>query len=590
MLNKKMKYSLLISSLSCLPVTTSCQARANYLVCDMEIATHDANGWNTCINEIAHSDCPTIYLTTDAAYCLMQASLIYYTSSELSLIDGNTSEFADHIMLISFKNYQYKQGQDSKINSYNYSYWNLVGDANGQRHEYKNILEYGVKEGSHMVLTNLEDFDTDSTEYSDPNNNEYWWLNYVTTQKILEKIYSMYDQFQPNINFNFVLSDLFLNNFQIDTYNTLNLQRTMYSRANKMYFISDGSYSYSVLSRVYIQNYAKYGYVDSEYQNELWDILHSNADDTRKNNLLFHNPIAFLNNEKFCLFLGPDDGWYNTYYDKSFSLSPATMIKYAYSNINWLSYQRDFHLDDETFASLCNSIALFYDEENADKIKDGNSFISLYATDDTYQHFDSKKKNIIIPTPSYLVNDDDIRDQNIKDIFDEMAKKYSPDEYNWIFKGHPRNNEQSYYQKMKKILPDYYDNIVILKMKFPLEFLVILDWQLAKTSNTYHTVDPYSFVTDQPSGILGGWSLDTSCVITLINLLYHFSNGDGYILGCENAKKILNLDTLFLPNRFNISNGEIIDDYLDNFNILNDMYKPFVTINKFVNVNLFRPI
>ena len=77
---------------------TSCQTGSSYFVCDPEIVKHDPNGWNTCINEIANSNCPTIYLTADAAYYLLQASLVYFTSSELSRINNNTNEFADQIM------------------------------------------------------------------------------------------------------------------------------------------------------------------------------------------------------------------------------------------------------------------------------------------------------------------------------------------------------------------------------------------------------------------------------------------------------------------------------------------------------------
>ncbi len=584
--NKHFFSILFLSSFS--PIVASCQTGTNFFICDSEIAKHDINAWNTCINEIASSNCPTIYLTADSAYYLLQSSLIYYTSSELSTNNyHNKNDFADQIMLICFKNFQYKLGADSHNTSFGYSYWNLLGDAGGQRDEYKDILKYGVRDGNHMVITNLEDFDTDHEEYSGSSDNEYWWSNYIVVQKILEKIYAMYDVYQPNINFNFVIFDFLLDNFLTDSKNSVYLQRTIYSRANKIYFLSDGGYTYFTFTDLYAKRYAEFGYIDCKKQVQIWDALHSNVDNDHKNRLILQNPIAFFNNEKYCLFFTADDSWYKTYYDETCNLFPATMIKYAYSNINWLTHQSDFNLNDKTFSSLCHSIFLFFDEKNASVIKDGGDFVSLYATSDTYKHFDSKKKNIIIPTPSYIIDDNDIRDQNIRNIFDEMSKTYSPDKYNWIFKGHPRNDENLYYQKMQKILPKYYNNIVILKMKFPLEFLVVLDWQLAQTSNIYHIIEPSSFITNQPSGLLGGWSLDTTSIITLINLLCHHVK-DGYVLGNENAKKILDLNSLFIPNKFNISSGKTINDYLSNFSSLSNLYKRFITTNKFVDINSFK--
>jgi hypothetical protein len=63
---------------------------------------------------------------------------------------------------------------------------------------------------------------------------------------------------------------------------------------------------------------------------------------------------------------------------------------------------------------------------------------------------------------------------------------------------------------------------------------------------------------------------------------------DGYVLGNENAKKILDLNSLFIPNKFNISSGKIINDYLSNFSSLSNLYKRFITTNKFVDINSFK--
>lgn len=219
------------------------------VIVEKEIAKHDEKCWETTIYDIANADCPTIYLTGDAAYYLMQSASIYYTSSELSLMNGNHNKFADQIMLISFKNFKYKTKESGSDHMFSYSYENLVGDANGHRAEYKDILQYGVEEGEHAVITNYEDFndsDTYSSEADTDSNRYSLYGRYDTTAKILEKIYSMYDAYNPHQKFNFVIVDLILEGFVRTMANeSLDLQRTIYSRANKMYFLSDGSYSYA---------------------------------------------------------------------------------------------------------------------------------------------------------------------------------------------------------------------------------------------------------------------------------------------------------------------------------------------------------
>ena len=51
-------------------ISCSCWNSGSFVLIDKEIAQHDENAWETTINEIANTDCPTIYLTVDAAYFL----------------------------------------------------------------------------------------------------------------------------------------------------------------------------------------------------------------------------------------------------------------------------------------------------------------------------------------------------------------------------------------------------------------------------------------------------------------------------------------------------------------------------------------
>lgn len=594
---KKILKGILSSLIVAHYVTICSSCKSGTFVCDKEIANHNPNGWYTSIKEIAQSECPTIYLTADAAYYIIQASIMYYTSTELSRQIGNSNPFADQIMLISYKNYQYKKGENSGSTSmFKYSYENLLGDANGQRSEYKDILKYGVEAGDHAVITNYEDFDISADDYSsqaDTDANRYWLYTYDTTVKILNNIYSMYTEFDPNIKFNFVIIDILLNSFIKDSHNSINLQRTIYEKANKIYWLSDGSFSYAKEGwrGIYKTQFEKYGYKDAKTQDGIWNFIHSSLNNqVSKNKLILNNPIAFLNNEKYCIFLGNDGDWYRTINGRN-NLCPSTMTKYAYSDINWTSYKSKLNFQDEVFNSLNYSIISFFDKKNSNEfIKNEDNFISLYATEDTKNHFNPNNKTILVPTDQYLMSKDDTRDKNILDILNEMFKHFNPSNYNLVLKSHPRIDETKYEERMHELFGDYYENVVILKPKYPLELLILLDWQNANKSGVdhYYLYDPNSFITDSPSGFLGGWSLNTTSIISLINLIANFEIYNGVYIGNAHSLKLLNLKSLYLPKNFHISDG-IVDNNSKTFNylLLQGLYTPFFTIGKFIDINFF---
>ncbi len=570
-------------------VSSSCISNFPIIV-DKEIAKHDDNAWETAINEIANTDCPTIYLTADASYPLMLQSLIYYTSSELSRIINNQNTFADQIMLISFKNFKYKTNEEGT--QYNYSYKNLLGDASGHRSEYKDILKYGVVDGDHMVITNLEDFNNEKSYSSQADDwtNAYWLYTWDTTAKILEKIYSMYDSYTPNQKFNFVITDWLLQDFVEKINETLNLQRTIYSRANKLYFVSDGGYSYLTWPKIYGNAFRQYGYVNCATQREWWNDIHNyDIDNISKNNLIKKDPIAILNNEQYCLFLGNDGDFYRACYGEN-NLSPSTMTKYAYANINFLSYKSIFDLSDEIFNSLCYSIISYFDNKNADEfVKDEDNFINLYATNDTKNHFDNNKKSIIIPTPSFIVDTSEVRDKNIIDIFKKIIEFFPPSKYNYVLKSHPRIDEDLYDKRMQVLFSNFYNYITILKPKYPLEQLIVFDWfNHSKPSiNNYCLMDPLSYANNDASCFIGGWSIETTSIISMINLIANYQLEDHSVIGNKNAIKMINNLSIFIPKNFYIPDGTVGEKVLENVLFLIQSYSKFFTLGKFIDLNLF---
>lgn len=595
-MNKKI-LKITTTSLMFLPFISCGCGNNSTIIIEKEIAEHDEKCWETTINDIANADCPTIYLTCDAAYYLMQAALIYYTSSELSLKNGNSNKLADQIMLISFKSFMYKTKESGSAQMYSYSYENLIGDAGGKRtHEYKDILQYGVEEGDHAVITNYEDFN-DSDTYSseaDTDVNKYWLYTYDTTVKFLEKIYSMYDAYNPHQKFNFVIVDLALDSFVSTMVNeSLNLQRTIYSRANKMYFLSDGTYSYATWRNVYANAFKQYGYTNCATQQKIWNNLHNvNIDDKTKNDLIKSNPIAFLNNEKYCSFLGNDGDFYRTCWGEN-NLCPSTMTKYAYSNIDFTSYKSIFSLNDTYNNELIYSILSFFDNNNAEQfINDQDNFIDLYATVDTKNHFDPNKKSIIIPTDSFITIEDNIRDKNITDIIDKMMEIFSQNNYNYVLKSHPRIDESIYDARMQQLFANYYDKMTILKPKYPLEELIVFDWyNQSKTSvNHFNLVDPLSYISNSPSGLIGGWSLLTTSIMSMLNLVANYETDQHLKIGNQNALKMIDTNCVFIPTKFSQSGGQTGDKLTENINNLLNMYQQFIILGKFIDINLLQAI
>jgi hypothetical protein len=56
-----------------------------------------------------------------------------------------------------------------------------------------------------------------------------------------------------------------------------------------------------------------------------------------------------------------------------------------------------------------------------------------------------------------------------------MRETFSPEEYNYVLKSHPRIDESVYDERMQELFADYYDDITILKPKYPMEQLILFD-------------------------------------------------------------------------------------------------------------------
>ena len=186
---------------------------------------------------------------------------------------------------------------------------------------------------------------------------------------------------------------------------------------------------------------------------------------------------------------------------------------------------------------------------------------------------------MIIPLPKFVNTANEVRDNNIISIFNEIVKSYPIEQYNYIWKAHPRSTQEEIESGIKRIFNNQLPaNTIILKNTYPLEFLTFLDWDLVKNNveTKYHMIDPNSFAKDENevSGLFAGFSFDTSCVMITMNALANYKLPNGDLLGWNNALKLLSNKSMFLPTRFQYSGGATGDDmYQNNLDFLKYEYE-----------------
>ena len=108
--------------------------------------------------------------------------------------------------------------------------------------------------------------------------------------------------------------------------------------------------------------------------------------------------------------------------------------------------------------------------------------------------------------------------------------------------------------------------------------------------NNYCLLDPLSYIGNQPSGLIGGWSLLTTSIISMLNLVANYQTQDHLDIGNKNALKMINTDCVFVPKNFELGSGAIGDMYSKNIASLVNMYQQFFILGKFIDLNLLNAV
>ena len=104
--------------------------------------------------------------------------------------------------------------------------------------------------------------------------------------------------------------------------------------------------------------------------------------------------------------------------------------------------------------------------------------------------------------------------------------------------------------------------------------------------NNYCLLDPLSYIKNQPSRLISGWSLLSTSIVSMLNLVANYQTQDHLNIDSKNALKMINTNCVFIPKNFNLGSGAIGDMYTANFASLSKMYQQFFTLGKFININL----
>ena len=592
---KKFLFPLVAAPLIATPIVTACSSID-------EIKQYNPNSWRDSINEIANSECPTIYITNNATLPFTQLALMWYTSSEIARNQGKTYEnekyrYADQVFIIPWSFYHYKTNETQDTNVYDYQAL-ITREQPGASPSYVDMLKSGwiksdgttdptVKnKGNHMIITNLEDFDTSTNTYSDNADNTGFYVNSGTIDvRFFDKLFSLYDE---NIRFNFIICDSVLVNL-LSTHH--DIAAKLFNRANKFYTVSDGSNTHITFLNFYKSVWNKRGYTSADQQRQIWENMHKSVR-TAEYELLI-NSIALMNNQKYFVFFDvAGDFWKSSVnYDNNTGLNQDTIVKWTCANLFWESYKDVFNLDNQTLSYIDANTKLFFDKD-CDLT---NINFEHFTCMDSYKNYSKSKKNVIIGLPRYVEEENAVRDANIKEIFDKLISNYPTSEYNYIVKPHPRIPESQYEEVMLRIFGQSLNNITYIKSSYPLEVLVAIDWSMNKNGlwDHYYFIDPNSLEKDEKdvSGILAGFQTTSSINMTTLAMSANYYLSNNKQVGWNNALKILGKGSNFTPSKFNAFSGYVIPTAVVDYQKTYDgIYDQFISIGQFKPFDYFEVV
>jgi len=613
------KYFLtsILTSTCILPsvILTSCKP----FVVDEEIKAHDELGWKHAIEHIANCGHPTIFLNTDASFYVQQEINMFLTASQLAIQNNHTYknkgyEYNDMIMLVNNNMWNAKENkQGEKPGYFPYKFSTCIDENLGYSDIMANSKKAGNKIdlslGNQMVISNLQDFDLGLQQY-DKTRDDYqsfwtleggmdWWIGNV---RVLNKIIDMYEAIDPNIKLNFVILDFLLDtefiakagSSEIFSYNSelSKLQLRMFRHLDKLYVLSDGSYTYNEAYPHYLNYFKNYGYTSAKDQDKILYYLKTLPFDDALEYYKYVHPFVFYNNEKYVIHFQANTKSYKSprVLSPKSHLTEETTCKYAPALFVPKSY-KEILTNDTLFNNYQTSYLKFFNAFIDGKIPKFSNFV----LDNTYVNFDSSKKNLIFFLPSSLTESQnpsvELFDE-CKSIMSKIRNNYPADKWNFMFSFHPRSKLSDIYYILNHLFDttgpsQWPKNTVLLSNAYPFEVLLVLDQQLVAsgTETHYHLIDPTTFDQDKPSGVMTSFDMLTTCFFSGVSLL---SSELG--VSKENAQKVIQKDAFYVTKKFDILNYNNPDgkDYSSiNFKYLKNMYDVLTDVGEYPDVSKF---
>lgn len=396
-------------------------------------------------------------------------------------------------------------------------------------------------------------------------------------------IQALVDYFE-NINPNGFKIDLWISDINIEKlWNGSNDLPNSYEfylllkHIDKINILSDGNYQ----SKYFAVNFVdRINLLKKQYsQTEVNQKLKAFRNDT--NNVLFNE---FKTTSIFDFLL--DNTFFNVFNVASYYNSPFYHLSNQYSFYPVYLYQYDYYsmgqlLFDTTKQQeqFNNFIYLYESFFNWTNI---NSFTDLIA--ENSHLYDPKKKNVFYIGDSLITDESEFyteRKIELNKITEAMLRKYNPNEYNWIFKNHPR-----YTIEVQKYLNSFMFgrdfNPIYLK-NFPWEMFLSWDNKKQQQDKNYQSFFSKSTdLTNNVKTVLVGLQYSSTVIETTwfyLKNVYQLDDLTAYL--SVDAKNFPIGVTYNIIKPTKAYNYNWKQNYLENYDIVVGIHEPFYQLQNF---------
>lgn len=598
-LKKILPGTVMLCTIPCAHFTSSCGG----FIVDPQISAHDKDSWQHAIEHISSCKHPTIYFSVRAAYYYQQAANLYFSSCQRANQFGYTYnndeyKFQDSIFLVNFSAWHYKENMPPQPSqeSFNLEFDKLVNKQLGYYDiiaESKNAGSFvDITKGNNMLISNLQDFNL-KTNYNE-NDPDFVPLvdsigDYSSYVKVLNVLLDLYDK---NIKFNIVTNDYWWDSFvsrsSKGNKESLDCLTNLIQRVDKIYMLSDGSYTWYTEHNDYFSYRIQNGYYSSSQQEDLWNSIKSSNIEMARKYCYLVDQFLFYNNEKYYYHFSPSSTatFASCLLDEQSYLTKESTYKFS---TPWLvpdSYSVIFGGRNEHFEKYVKSyLGLFkYDYDTKprfDTLLDPN----------TINNFDYQKKNLLFLLPGALRKgqcDERVFDECNK-ILNKIMSNFPMNEWNYIYKAHPRMTLEDVQQTIKKLfkVTEVPTNTVIIDPVYPFEYVTTLDQWMVKNGieEHYHFIDPNTLNLEKPNGVITSFDMFTTSVYSTMSMF-----GNEYGIDWEDVKHIVNNGSFYIPTKFSILTYEYNPNF--NFSKMNiealwKFYLPLYQNNEFPSIDNF---